>query len=258
MGVAKSKALFLEKFPEFREQWERNRVRTAGFIKYTTLANTKKGYGVSVDTSALPSLKRINALGFFTLDSQTGEFIKDNYRERAYCEGFIPNQLLSSFVKYLNECNEKLEIVVYPNNDINIPLTLQTVNGVEKTFTVIPRYTESEIQPYAIDAVLNAGERGSTESYYEGPPVGHIDIDPSRWTLVLVFDPAWGHNAVDETGVFMCIEDAMTRALQEPVPQNAGRRRRRLMTRRYCKKTPCRRMGFTQKASCRPYKNCYQ
>ena len=25
----------------------------------------------------------------------------------------------------------------------------------------------------------------------------------------------------------------------------------------YCKKTPCRRMGFTQKASCRPYKNCY-
>lgn len=31
----------------------------------------------------------------------------------------------------------------------------------------------------------------------------------------------------------------------------------RLMSRKYCKKTPCRRMGFTQKASCRPYKNCY-
>lgn len=41
-----------------------------------------------------------------------------------------------------------------------------------------------------------------------------------------------------------------------------GRTRRRfkkhrLMSRKYCKKTPCRRMGFTQKASCRPYKNCY-
>ena len=34
--------------------------------------------------------------------------------------------------------------------------------------------------------------------------------------------------------------------------------RRRLMSRKYCKKTPCRRMGFTQKASCRPYKNCYR
>jgi hypothetical protein len=30
------------------------------------------------------------------------------------------------------------------------------------------------------------------------------------------------------------------------------------MSRKYCKKTPCRRMGFTQKASCRPYKNCYK
>jgi hypothetical protein len=42
-----------------------------------------------------------------------------------------------------------------------------------------------------------------------------------------------------------------------------GRTRRRfkkhrLMSRKYCKKTPCRRMGFTQKASCRPYKNCYK
>ena len=37
-----------------------------------------------------------------------------------------------------------------------------------------------------------------------------------------------------------------------------GGRRRRKYTRRYCKKTPCRRMGFTQKASCRPYKNCYK
>jgi hypothetical protein len=36
-----------------------------------------------------------------------------------------------------------------------------------------------------------------------------------------------------------------------------GKRRTRKMTRRYCKKTPCRKMGFSQKASCRPYKNCY-
>lgn len=35
-------------------------------------------------------------------------------------------------------------------------------------------------------------------------------------------------------------------------------RKKRLMSRKYCKKTPCRKMGFTQKASCRPYKNCYK
>ena len=26
----------------------------------------------------------------------------------------------------------------------------------------------------------------------------------------------------------------------------------------YCEKTPCHKMGFSQKASCRPYKNCYR
>ena len=31
----------------------------------------------------------------------------------------------------------------------------------------------------------------------------------------------------------------------------------RKMSRAYCKRTPCRRMGFTQRASCRPYKNCF-
>ena len=47
----------------------------------------------------------------------------------------------------------------------------------------------------------------------------------------------------------------------EQSPRGGRTRRRfkkkRLMSRKYCRKTPCRRMGFTQKASCRPYKNCY-
>ena len=52
------------------------------------------------------------------------------------------------------------------------------------------------------------------------------------------------------------------RLVTEGQSSRGGRTRRRfkkkrLMSRAYCKKTPCRRMGFTQKASCRPYKNCY-
>jgi hypothetical protein len=48
-----------------------------------------------------------------------------------------------------------------------------------------------------------------------------------------------------------------------PAAAAAGGRRKtfkkkRLMSRKYCKKTPCRKMGFTQRASCRPYKNCYK
>jgi hypothetical protein len=65
-------------------------------------------------------------------------------------------------------------------------------------------------------------------------------------------------------------DEAMTREEQHDMlmkvfaPKGGGRRTRRtfrrprLMSRKYCKKTPCRRMGFTQRASCRPYKNCYR
>lgn len=49
------------------------------------------------------------------------------------------------------------------------------------------------------------------------------------------------------------------------VEDNIGGRRKtrrfkkkRLMSKSYCKKTPCKKMGFTQKASCRPWKNCYR
>lgn len=31
---------------------------------------------------------------------------------------------------------------------------------------------------------------------------------------------------------------------------------KRKMSRKYCKKTACRKMGFSQRASCRPYKKC--
>ena len=31
----------------------------------------------------------------------------------------------------------------------------------------------------------------------------------------------------------------------------------RWMSEDYCKKTPCKKMGFSQRSSCRPYKNCF-
>jgi hypothetical protein len=249
MGAGASKALFLKKFPEFKEQWERNHVRTKGFVKFT---KTTKNVD-SIDTSALPLLQRINDLGFFTLDSQLG----DNKSQRAYCEGFIPRQLMNSFVHYMNECSEALEFVVYPNVDTDIALSLD--NG--EVYTKAARYSEDIVRDEIVEFVLNAGYRGSTESYYTGPPVGYIDIDLNSWVLILIFDSRWGHSALDkETGLFSCIEKSLLRALS---PQSAGGRRKtfkkkRLMSKKYCKNTPCRRMGFTQKASCRPYKNCYQ
>jgi hypothetical protein len=41
----------------------------------------------------------------------------------------------------------------------------------------------------------------------------------------------------------------------DAAPAAGGKRRK--MSRKYCKKTTCKKMGFSQKASCRPYKNCF-
>lgn len=35
-------------------------------------------------------------------------------------------------------------------------------------------------------------------------------------------------------------------------------KKHRKMSKSYCESTPCKSMGFSQKASCRPYKNCYK
>lgn len=40
-------------------------------------------------------------------------------------------------------------------------------------------------------------------------------------------------------------------------PAAGGFKMPRKMSRKYCKKTPCKKMGFTQRSSCRPYKNCF-
>ena len=43
----------------------------------------------------------------------------------------------------------------------------------------------------------------------------------------------------------------------EEKEQNNSKGKRK-MSKSYCEKTPCKNMGFSQKASCRPYKNCYK
>lgn len=53
--------------------------------------------------------------------------------------------------------------------------------------------------------------------------------------------------------------DLILQILKEYVNEknNKNFKKPRKYSKSYCKTTPCNRMGFTQKASCRPYKNCY-
>ena len=60
-----------------------------------------------------------------------------------------------------------------------------------------------------------------------GEPVVYIDVDLIDWRFIIVYDEVFGHNALDETGLFTCIEAALEKALTEYKPQGAGMRRRK-------------------------------
>lgn len=235
MGQGPSQNLFLDKFPQFREQWTRNQTRIEGFSEYTRahVMGEPQAPGDSIDVSALPSLERINTLGFFTIDSQIG-IDEGESRERAYCEGFIPERLLEPFMQKLRECNAAIRFVVYPNDDYPEDVVLTIDGGRE--YSWVPVYRQKDLQEYLVQLVLNAGQDGSTNSYYLGKPVPYIDIDLNRWSFIIVYDTDFGHNALDKNGLFSCIEAALELTLAEYTPQTAGRRRRRRRSTRKNKK----------------------
>ena len=47
------------------------------------------------------------------------------------------------------------------------------------------------------------------------------------------------------------------RSVKKP-SQTGGFKLPRKWSKTYCKKTSCKKMGFSQRSSCRPYKNCYK
>jgi hypothetical protein len=58
----------------------------------------------------------------------------------------------------------------------------------------------------------------------------------------------------------MIIEQIIRRAIYQYLDEKeqTNYKKPRKYSKSYCEKTPCDKMGFTQKASCRPYKNCYK
>jgi hypothetical protein len=58
----------------------------------------------------------------------------------------------------------------------------------------------------------------------------------------------------------MLIEQIIKRVLYQYLDEKEQKKYKkpRKYSKSYCESTPCDDMGFTQKASCRPYKNCYK
>ena len=58
----------------------------------------------------------------------------------------------------------------------------------------------------------------------------------------------------------MLLEQIIRRAIHQYLEEKGDKKfkKPRKYSKSYCESTPCNKMGFTQKASCRPYKNCYK
>jgi len=57
--------------------------------------------------------------------------------------------------------------------------------------------------------------------------------------------------------IFISMKEIIKEVLKKYIEEKEFKKPRK-MSKSYCKSTPCNKMGFSQKASCRPYKNCYK
>ena len=60
--------------------------------------------------------------------------------------------------------------------------------------------------------------------------------------------------------IFIIMNNLILEVLRQYVNEKENKKfkKPRKYSKSYCESTPCNKMGFTQKASCRPYKNCYK
>jgi hypothetical protein len=60
--------------------------------------------------------------------------------------------------------------------------------------------------------------------------------------------------------IIMLLEQIIKRVIHQYLDEKDQKeyKKPRKYSKSYCEKTSCKDMGFTQKASCRPYKNCYK
>lgn len=236
---------FLLRFPEEKQVYTINIERINGFLKFTSHTEAS-----SIGMKAAQQIKKLNDLGFITSNSQEGIYdevenpkyaygenkgqrvrseagspaVKSIVSERAYCEGFIRNELLEDFYNKLKECNPMAELLIYPDEKMErVNLTKEYIKYEDGTeyrddLTNSPEMLLEEIQFFVTHDLTDTG-------YYEGPPLDPMPIDLNRWSFVLAVDMTYGHNCLTEPdGLFLCIETALKAALATAGGKKSPRR----------------------------------
>jgi len=229
--------LFLERFPEETDFIEFNRIRMKGFVKYN---KQKRQDACKIAVKSAYCIQEINDLGFITIESQEGILRKtvnpvhlygvekgkrykkqdgvnqtlEIYTERAFCEGFIKNELLDVFKKEMTDINKNIQIITKPYSGEQINLTT-TFRKYQDGKTVLNRHTNLN---ETTDEELRMNSHVFCNSgYYLGPKLKEDEdfyiADRKRWTLIIAIDMTYGHHALRKDGLFTAIKKSLVKAL---------------------------------------------
>lgn len=105
------------------------------------------------------------------------------------------------------------------------------------------------INPYVEDFLPK------TIAYIEALPAGEEKETTKRGQRALIETMLGEEGLTDENRTKL--HSALGNQLAAAAAGGGRWKMPRKYSRRYCKQTPCRKMGFTQRSSCRPYKNCF-
>lgn len=143
----------------------------------------------------VPALKRMNALGYLTVESQAGRHHNNNEQsERAYVEGFMLQQTAERFIERMGTKTDKNAVYVPACGEdvhlpasLDVPLTTANQRVVTHTSVALPSRIE---KMYRRELRLGASE---------------------QVVLVLCWDPKWNRAASGKRGLFTevlaCLED---------------------------------------------------
>ncbi len=150
----------------------------------------------------LPTLRKINKMGFLSLDSQAGRTFKsknyktgEKYREeqRAYLIGMMEINKAVSFVRRMSMDTDKIAVPVTANpthsRQFNIPLTINIMNHKVEVRTSTPlTLPELSLNRYKEELQLNQNE---------------------NVVCILCWDPIWNRSVSDDDGLFEDVLDCL-------------------------------------------------
>lgn len=136
------------------------------------------------------------------------------------------------------------------------------VNGYKD---LMGKNTEEELSD-SLDSILNYfGKNGPADEIFqkvlfditsESQDSGNYPYSLKILSLVRRHNP--GKWNVFLKMLYNTVQELKTQFNNEEELVETEYKKPRKYNKKYCEKTPCNKMGFSQKASCRPYKNCYK